>query len=51
MALSGLNTRKVLRGYLNILFPWGKVPMEIRVVMLGSSAEKVGIREDDILPI
>ncbi len=40
---------KSKRGYLNILFPWGKVPMEIKVVMPGSSAEKAGIRPGDVI--
>jgi len=37
------------RGYINLAFPWGKVPMEIRLVYRGSSAERAGIKEGDII--
>lgn len=37
------------RGYINISFPYGKVPMEIRVVYQGSSAERAGMRVGDVI--
>jgi hypothetical protein len=37
------------RGYINIGFPWGKVPMEIKKVCRGSSAQRAGIREGDVI--
>ncbi len=41
--------RKGQRGYLNISFPWGRVPMEIRIVAHGSSAERAGVKVGDII--